>query len=253
MTSHTTASSCVLIQHVPRTILLSAPIHEAEATSFGLSAPTSSTTVSLALGDALALAVAQSLHNNPQRTPADVFREFHPGGAIGAAATGASRIISNANNPSAADPEVTRMSDIAVSLADIPVTTSSSPLDQLLRPVDIILAVVRAPSARGWARISTSHLIAPRRIRAFQDTSMTSADARLDPDMVIEKQNWISVLGSSSVDKVRDWILSLRNEGDRRGRTFLKSGTILGIVDARGEIGGVVEIEDIVGVEELMS
>jgi hypothetical protein len=252
MTSHTTSSTCVLVQHVPRTILLSAPIHEAEATSFGLSAPTSSTTVSLALGDALALAVAQSLHNTAERTPAHVFREFHPGGAIGAAA-GTSRIISNANNPTVADPEVTRMSDVAVSLSDIPVTTSCSPLDQLLRPVDIVLAVVRTPAARGWARISASHVIAPRRIRAFQDTAMTSADARLDPNMVIEKQNWISVLGSSSVDEVRDWIFNLRNEGDCRGRMFLKSGTILGVVDSRGEIGGVVEIEDLISSDQLIN
>jgi hypothetical protein len=71
--------------------------------------------------------------------------------------------------------------------------------------------------------------------------------------MVIEKQNWISVLGSSSVDEVRDWIFNLRNEGDCRGRMFLKSGTILGVVDSRGEIGGVVEIEDLISSDQLIN
>ena len=47
---------------------------------FGVSAPTTSTTVALAVCDALALAVAGNLHDRPD----EVFRKFHPGGAIGA-------------------------------------------------------------------------------------------------------------------------------------------------------------------------
>lgn len=80
---------------------------------------------------------------------------------------------------------------------------------------------------------------------------MTDSSSRLDPELVIERSDWISVLGTSSVEEVRDWIRSLRNKGDRRGRDFLRKGTVLGVVDGKGEIGGVVEIEDVISEKEL--
>ena len=61
--------------------MLPAPIHEAEEISFGVCAPTTSTTVAIAVGDMLALTVAERLHEG--RT-SQVFRKNHPGGAIGA-------------------------------------------------------------------------------------------------------------------------------------------------------------------------
>ncbi|KAJ2970037.1 hypothetical protein NUW58_g9818 [Xylaria curta] len=64
----------------PGAILLPAPIHESETVSFGISAPTTSTTVALALGDALAVVVSQELHTSVS----SVFARNHPGGAIGA-------------------------------------------------------------------------------------------------------------------------------------------------------------------------
>lgn len=60
-------------------IILPAPIPVTEAAAFGVAAPTTSTTVAMALGDALALAVAGDLHAKPN----DVFRRNHPGGTIG--------------------------------------------------------------------------------------------------------------------------------------------------------------------------
>ena len=50
-----------------------------EIKSFGVAAPTTSTTVALALTDALAMAVARRLHLDPSA----VFQGYHPGGAIG--------------------------------------------------------------------------------------------------------------------------------------------------------------------------
>lgn len=64
-------------------------------------------------------------------------------------------------------------------------------------------------------------------------------------DIVIEKTDWISIPADSTVGEVKEWIASMRLEP--RGRTFLKEGTILGIVDERREVSGVVEIEDVVG------
>lgn len=65
----------------PNAIILPAPVHELEEVSFGVPAPTTSTTVALAVADMLALAVANQIHGDDV---ASVFRRNHPGGAIGA-------------------------------------------------------------------------------------------------------------------------------------------------------------------------
>ncbi|KAF2139402.1 uncharacterized protein K452DRAFT_201224, partial [Aplosporella prunicola CBS 121167] len=62
-------------------ILLPAPVHEAEETSFGVAAPTTSTAVAMALGDMLAIAAAERVLGE---AVGEVFRGNHPGGAIGA-------------------------------------------------------------------------------------------------------------------------------------------------------------------------
>jgi D-arabinose 5-phosphate isomerase GutQ len=81
ITSHTKPSDCPLLDGRPNSILLPAPIHELEETSFGVCAPTTSTTVTIAVGDMLALTVAEALHEEEAKS---VFRKNHPGGAIGA-------------------------------------------------------------------------------------------------------------------------------------------------------------------------
>ncbi|KAF2092541.1 SIS domain-containing protein [Rhizodiscina lignyota] len=81
MTSHMDSSSFPLCRDRPDTIVLPAPIHEPEEKSFGVCAPTTSTTVAMAVGDMLSLTVAERLHLE------DVGAEFqknHPGGTIGA-------------------------------------------------------------------------------------------------------------------------------------------------------------------------
>jgi len=74
-------------------ILLPAPIPVSEVQTFGVAAPTTSTTVAIALTDALALAVARRLHPNPSA----VFKGFHPGGAIGGAVQVTSVAPNNGN------------------------------------------------------------------------------------------------------------------------------------------------------------
>ncbi|KAI4676949.1 uncharacterized protein J4E84_009249 [Alternaria hordeiaustralica] len=81
ITSHTKPSDCPLLDDRPNSILLPAPIHELEEVSFGVCAPTTSTTVTIAVGDMLALTVAEALHQDETKA---VFRTNHPGGAIGA-------------------------------------------------------------------------------------------------------------------------------------------------------------------------
>ena len=60
-------------------VFLSAEIAVSEERSFGVEAPTTSTTVAVALMDALALAVSRVVHLDGK----SVFRRNHPGGAIG--------------------------------------------------------------------------------------------------------------------------------------------------------------------------
>ncbi|KAI9814893.1 MAG: hypothetical protein M1832_005621 [Thelocarpon impressellum] len=83
MSSHQSPQVSPLTHDRPDTILLPTPVHESEEDSFGLSAPTTSTTVALALGDALAMAVARRIHVGEGRGPREVFKAYHPGGAIG--------------------------------------------------------------------------------------------------------------------------------------------------------------------------
>jgi len=63
----------------------------------------------------------------------------------------------------------------------------------------------------------------------------------------VEKTDWISVLGSTTVDECKQWILQMRGaESNGRGRDFLRRGTLLGIVD-HNEVTGIVDIEDVMG------
>jgi hypothetical protein len=225
LTSHVVPSTCPLIATRENSILLPAPIHEPESVSFGLSAPTTSTTVALALGDALSLSVAERLHTIPGRSPADVFRSYHPGGAIGVAAAASA---------------VPRMSDIATSIDSVPIASAHD--GGMLRSLDILRSAVRSPG--GWVRVSPYHMIAPRRVQKLQDMNEAVCDYS-DTSIVREKSDFISVLGDCTIDEARQWILKMRSE--ERGKTFLYPGTILGIVDKNNEVSGVVEIEDVVG------
>lgn len=84
VSAHTEELTCKLL-NITKGLLLPAPIHEPEEVSFGVPAPTTSTTVALALGDALAIAASKYLHTTLSgKDPKDVFSKNHPGGAIGA-------------------------------------------------------------------------------------------------------------------------------------------------------------------------
>ncbi|KAL9130076.1 MAG: hypothetical protein Q9217_001635 [Psora testacea] len=77
ISSHMDTATCPLISRQPHGnwILLPAPIPISEIKSFGLAAPTTSTTVALALTDALALAVARTLHTDAATGPIKEIRE----------------------------------------------------------------------------------------------------------------------------------------------------------------------------------
>lgn len=80
ITSQTKPESCQILSDIEYGILLPAPIHELEEVSFGVNAPTTSTTVALAVADMLTLTVADQLQGSEKK---QVFKRNHPGGAIG--------------------------------------------------------------------------------------------------------------------------------------------------------------------------
>lgn len=80
MSSHHEAKQCHLLAARTDGILLPTPIPVPEESSFGVRAPTTSTTVALAVADMLALTIADELHGNDTKS---VFLRNHPGGAIG--------------------------------------------------------------------------------------------------------------------------------------------------------------------------
>lgn len=230
VTSYEDASSCPLFaQRAPNScILLPAPIPRSEVEAFGVPAPTSSTTTALALTDALTLAVARRLHPDPHR----VFHLHHPGGAIGA---------------SAAQRGPQLMGSIAIKVDAIPLV-SSRQTQSGATLLDAILTAAR--SASGWVRASEETVISPRQIqRIGHNADLGQPLHSLGAEVVVEKDDWISIEAANSVEEARGWILRMRRAG--RGKAFLKRGTVLGIVDARRCKNGVVEIEEIVSEDEL--
>ena len=132
------------------------------------------------------------------------------------------------------------MDDLATMVDQVPIARPRADLE--LQALDVMLEAVRSPG--GWVRVHPRKIIASRQIQKLRD--MDRPVSQLG-DIVVEKTDWISIPAQSTVDEARAWIERMRSEP--RGRTFLKAGTILGIVDEKGEVSGVVEIEDVVGEE----
>ncbi|KAK7424412.1 hypothetical protein QQZ08_008671 [Neonectria magnoliae] len=182
LTSHTSYETCEFIKHRPDTILLPAPILEAEKMSFGVSAPTTSTTVALALGDALAIAAAKELHTSVSA----VFASNHPGGAIGAAAK---------------QPQTIK--DIAVRWADIP---AMADLGAESLGVDLLRAGY--DSTTGWVKVRDS-VISPSKIRGLdrQDLSRSLEDV---PGLLVPGAQMFSLSSDTSIRQARAMLESLQ-------------------------------------------
>jgi hypothetical protein len=234
MTSHVNPRTCPVLNHPSRSsaqnFLLPTILHESEIASFGISAPTTSTTITLALGDSLALTIAEALHLSSGLKTPYVFAANHPGGSIGASFKEEAKAI-------------TRMSSIATPVSEVPIAAGQA--GHCLRCLDILLTAARSPS--GFVRTSTHHIISPRRIQKMDDPSLL-VDVLYDEygPTVVEKTDWISILGDMPIEEAKRWICRMRDEGDERGKDFLRHGTILGIVE-NNEVTRVVEIEEVLG------
>lgn len=248
LTSHTHSVSCPLLSlHAPlgMGILLPAPVHEDEEYSFGVGAPTSSTTVALSLGDALAIATARKIHSATGKSPAEVFRGFHPGGAIGAASAGtplttplsgiSTRAFNSPTPPMSLPwedldntslippltPQASPRTDIIpqnmiVPLQQIPTVRSSSKISSDVRLLDILLTAIQNPNAKSWVFLSPSMIIPPQRIRSLllpggnMDLRVSDAAAETSVPFIVPRSDWLLVPDSTPLTKLRSVASDLR-------------------------------------------
>ncbi|KAM5452880.1 hypothetical protein MaudCBS49596_003189 [Microsporum audouinii] len=284
ITAHKQPSSCPLLagSNSENTILLPSPIHEPEEVSFGVCAPTSSTTVALAVGDALALAVARRLHTSPGRGPAEIFKGYHPGGAIGAAAAAAASssvsgtttpLTSTSSTPSRSmslaglqdEPEpglpaskgvsAQRITDFVTPVGTIP--TASPKPGSPLRVVDIMRAALRGFTSKPWAFLRPGYIISPHQVRnlvACNDPDDSIEDIDREVPIGHKSEEWVSVPNTSTVGDVRRILdqhersnsAKTPTKRDSEGNTVHMRRNIISVVnETTNEIVGFVEEEDI--------
>jgi hypothetical protein len=188
-------------------ILLPAPIHESETVSFGVSAPTTSTTMAIAVGDALAIVAAQELHAHT--SVSSTFSRNHPGGAIGA---------------SFRKPQ--KIGEIATPVCDIPSSFSSS-CD--LRGADILKAGY--DSSTGWVRVGDL-IASPSRIRRLDATNLTQ---NLDdlPWLCAGRGEWVIISEDTRISQAAEWIRDMQSSPE----DAFDEHSILAVVEKENIIG----------------
>lgn len=220
LTSHTRPETCDLVRHRPDTILLPAPVHEAETASFGVAAPTTSTTVALTVGDALAVVASRELYPSV----ASVFSRNHPGGAIGAAFCQQEQQQQPQAPPATQPPQQPlptlnvppTIRTLMAPLATIPPLPASPSLTGL----DVLRAGYASPS--GWVWVdppsTTSKssdtkngggVVSPRRVRRMGTADMARP---LDesPWLVTPRSAFVAVAADTTVRAAAEWVVGLR-------------------------------------------
>ena len=214
LTSHTHPSTCEIARQRPDTILLPAPIHKSETDSFGFSAPTTSTTMAIALGDALAVVISGELHSSV----AAVFSKNHPGGAIGQAFKGPQKI-----------------SDLAIEFTGIPemgwnATTGAHILTSAYR------------SETGWIRYGESLVSSPRRIKRLQPDDLDESAMQIE-GLMVPSTEWITIPADTDLPHAKEWIKNMRQTSPG-GASKYSDDTILATMED-DEVSGVLEIGEL--------
>ncbi|KAM3501291.1 hypothetical protein MY10362_005674 [Beauveria mimosiformis] len=223
MTSHTRPDACEFIKRRPGTILVPAPVHEPERVSFGVSAPTTSTTAALALGDALAMTAAHELHPDV----AAAFAKNHPGGAIGVAAVALSSSSSSPSSSSSSSsssvkkvlvpPQAVTLRQIAVGwdhIHDASHLCGDSPAASLLR--------AGYASKHGWVRVGED-IAAPCRLRGLRDDDLLQPLRNLrSGGVLVSCHDLLAMSAETTVRQARD-ILRGTLSGEDEGRAVAGS------------------------------
>lgn len=217
LTAHTHPSTCPIIDQRPSAILLPAPIPESETSSFGISAPTTSTTIALALGDALTLAISHELHGT---SAPSVFATNHPGGALGVASP-----------PPAAK---TKLAELAIPLADIPFVGGGW---GTALATHVLIAGYQSPS--GWVRYCENSVVPPRQIRRLEPEDMDKLATKVR-GLVVTTPEWIVVREDISVREAIAFLEAAKNESARGEAAYDDDAVIATAVE--GRVTGVVEI-----------
>ncbi|KNG86039.1 sugar isomerase, KpsF/GutQ [Aspergillus nomiae NRRL 13137] len=201
ITSHLHPSTCPLLSFQPSDmgILLPAPIHEDEELSIGVSAPTSSTTVALSLGDALLSPPPNDYTHLQEEAQQRSSKASIP------AAPSAPHPTQQQSVASLPQPEETpRIVDKLVPIDQIP--TVSTPTGTV-RLLDILLTAIQHPAAKSWVQLSPSEIIPPRHLRALSQSTYvdmdTSALASLGLPFTVSRDDWLRLPSSTSVDDAR--------------------------------------------------
>ncbi|KAH6652901.1 hypothetical protein BKA67DRAFT_659561 [Truncatella angustata] len=210
LTSHTRPETCELIKQRPGMILLSAPIHESETASFGVSAPTTSTTMAIAVGDAVAIVASKELHASVSAT----FLRNHPGGAIGAT-------IKKAQS----------MAEIATPLCEIISLPCHSILD--VRGGDVLKAAY--DSSTGWVRVGDL-VASPGRIRRLESSDFLNKLSDL-PGLGASREEWITIAGDTRISQAAEWINDMRSSDEESCDehsivAVMEDGDITGVLEA---------------------
>lgn len=240
LTAHIHPSTCKIINQRPDAVLLPSPIHESETDSFGVSAPTTSTTIALALGDALAVAISEELHPSVS----EVFSRNHPGGAIGHAASRSSQPVSSlacelATIPFAFAPSAPEMSMALTTSPPSPASsTDSSSTAPAMRAMHVLISGYQSPS--GWVRYSDGSVVPPRRIRR-----LTPADLDLEATkvkgLVVERREWFPVEESMTVKDVMELLKGHISAAEC-------NDDVVVVTTRNGNMVGVVEVATLLGV-----
>ncbi|KAK4040285.1 hypothetical protein C8A01DRAFT_15821 [Parachaetomium inaequale] len=220
LTSHTRPETCDIIRHHrPDTILLPAPVHEAETASFGVAAPTTSTTVALTVGDALAVVASREMYP----CVAAVFARNHPGGAIGAALwrqqNASQREEEDQEEEKEKEEEEEVVRAVMVPLGDIaPLPSPSHEPGSTSAPLtglDVLRAGYASPS--GWVRLpqdlaGNGVVVSPRKIRGLQpgDMGRTLLEGGELRWLGTRASAFIPVAADTSVRRAAEWIRGLR-------------------------------------------
>jgi D-arabinose 5-phosphate isomerase GutQ len=212
LTSHTHPSTCEIVKHRPDTILLPAPIHKSETDSFGFNAPTTSTTMALALGDALAVVISNELHINVQA----VFSQNHPGGAIGQAIKRPQKI-----------------SELTIAISDITDIGHSA-----ITGAHILMSAYR--SKTHWVREGNDIVIPPHRIKRLQPDDMDEPAMCIQGLMVPSKE-WVAIPAETDLGQAREWIMSMQRTGDSK---YNDDAILVTTID--GEYVGVMEVGELI-------
>jgi D-arabinose 5-phosphate isomerase GutQ len=210
MTSHTHPSTCEIVKHRPDTILLPAPIHKSETDSFGFNAPTTSTTMALALGDALAVVISNELHINVQA----VFSQNHPGGAIGQAIP-------------------KKLSDLVIPISEITDIGGGG----AVTGAHVLMSAYR--SKTHWVRAGMDVVVPPRRIKRLGTEDMDEP-ALCIPSLMVSSKEWIEMRAEMEIKQAKDFILAKRKEGAGK---FGDDVILVTVVE--GERVGVMEVGDL--------